>query len=248
MGHSPLTVRGPVRWVQHRLLKCGVEVRRSRPERTLAGARQMLLRERAIDVVIDVGANQGQFASSIRDQGWQGRIVSFEPSSDPFARLARNMAGDPNWEGGNYAIGATSGTVSLNVASNSWSSSIFESEPQLLGAAPDARVVSVEETQLRRLDEIVGSLFAASDKLMLKIDTQGYEAHVLRGASGIMSQIEVIQIELPATPLYKSTPLFPELAATIYAEGFELWSVEDGFRDPSMYRPLEYEALFARRR
>jgi hypothetical protein len=56
------------------------------------------LRQFKIDLVLDVGANMGQFASEIRHCGYAGRIVSFEPLSQAHGQLLQSSAGDSLWE------------------------------------------------------------------------------------------------------------------------------------------------------
>src|SRR2546423_8564507 len=67
--------------------------------------RLTLMKKSGIDLVIDVGANQGQFARTMRDQlSYRGRIVSFEPLTNAFAALRRAAAGDPSWICYNIAL------------------------------------------------------------------------------------------------------------------------------------------------
>ncbi|MBV9892011.1 MAG: FkbM family methyltransferase, partial [Rhizobacter sp.] len=71
-----------------------------------------------IDLVVDAGANLGQFAQSIRRKGYSGRIWSFEPVSYVHAALARAAAGDARWSVSKLALGSVPGEATLNVSSN----------------------------------------------------------------------------------------------------------------------------------
>ena len=93
--------------------------RRSDP----AAARKTLFAAMGIDVVLDVGANSGQFARQMRGEGYAGRIISFEPLSTAYEQLAAAATGEPSWEIHQCALGNTVGTAKLNIAGNSWSSS-----------------------------------------------------------------------------------------------------------------------------
>lgn len=72
-----------------------------------------ILDHHGIDVVLDVGANVGQYAARLRQGGWSGRIVSFEPLPDAHATLEAAAAPDALWEvAPRMALGASTGTVS----------------------------------------------------------------------------------------------------------------------------------------
>ncbi len=68
-----------------------------------------------IETVVDVGANVGQYSDGLRASGYRGRIVSFEPLADAYARLARRCAFDPGWTASREALGAEPGELELNV-------------------------------------------------------------------------------------------------------------------------------------
>ena len=102
--------------------RAGVEVIARQPRNFPRLRRPLLLREEGITLVLDVGANSGQWAMELRRGGYQGRIVSFEPGSDAFAALERAAEGDRLWECRQLALGSHSGTATLNLAANSVSS------------------------------------------------------------------------------------------------------------------------------
>ncbi len=60
--------------------------------------RGLLLVELGVDLVIDVGANVGQYGTQLRDWGYRGRIMSFEPMRDEYAALSRLAEADGNWD------------------------------------------------------------------------------------------------------------------------------------------------------
>ena len=114
--------------------------------------RAELIAEQGIDAVVDVGANEGLFAKRLRDDGFSGRIVSFEPLSSAFALLASASADDPNWECVQLALGATTGEATLNVARNLASSSFLPMDSGLPEAEPRVAYVGKEECSLATLD------------------------------------------------------------------------------------------------
>ena len=70
----------------------------------------------AINCVIDVGANVGRYGALLRNGGYRGRIVSFEPAAETFAELEKASDGDPDWQALRMALGARTGSMLLNLA------------------------------------------------------------------------------------------------------------------------------------
>ena len=136
-----------------------------------------------IDLVFDVGANTGQFAREIRDSGFKGRIVSFEPLSAAHQELTVAAASDQLWAvHERCALGDQEGSVTLNIAGNSVSSSVLEMAAVHAAAAPGSAYVGQEETTLVKLDSVAHKYIGGSQRPFLKIDTQGFEWQVLTGA------------------------------------------------------------------
>lgn len=136
------------------------------------------IEDREIDVVIDVGANIGQFGESLRADGYRGRIISFEPIESAFQTLSRKALADGNWEAHHCGLGAASGSATLHVSELSVFSSILDLTS--VAGLHDSRIAvdHTEEIPIRTLDQVAAEL---SGKILLKIDTQGYEKHVIGG-------------------------------------------------------------------
>ena len=101
----------------------GYEVRQYTPLRSLAAARERLLED--VDVVVDVGANAGQYGTMLRELGFEGRLVSLEPVAEAFAELAGLAAADGAWEAVCVAASDVDGEITLNVTGDSRSSSVL---------------------------------------------------------------------------------------------------------------------------
>ncbi|MBR1151581.1 FkbM family methyltransferase [Bradyrhizobium sp. JYMT SZCCT0428] len=82
------------------------------------------LQSRAVTLVLDVGANTGQFASYLRTEGYVGEIISFEPIKSAYNLLMGRMMHDSRWSGRNIGLGEAKGTATINVSENSVFSSI----------------------------------------------------------------------------------------------------------------------------
>jgi FkbM family methyltransferase len=207
-----------------------------------------LLAAAGIDAVLDVGANQGQYAAGLRIARFDGRLVSCEPLGDVHAALARRAAGDPDWTPVRTAVGAEVGTVTLHRSANTHSSSVLDMLPAHLAAAPDSGYVATEEVPLTTVDTLLDRYGLAPARTLLKIDVQGYEAAVLDGAAGALPDLAGVQVELSLVPLYAGQPLMPETMARLTGAGLALCAIEPGFTDPETGRMLQCDGVFLRDR
>lgn len=209
--------------------------------------RRDLLVQLKIDVILDVGANSGQYASAVRAVGFGGRIVSFEPIEMAFKKLEEQNAGDPLWDIYAFGLGPRAGTATINVAgNNAESSSLLAMAPRLLEEAPSAAYVAEETIRIETLDSLRGKVFRPNDRLWLKIDTQGYELSVLEGATETLKQVIGLEVELSLVSLYEEQPLLREALGRLEATGFQLIGVEEVFCDCSGLRTLQLNGLFER--
>lgn len=167
-----------------------------------------LIEQFEINVIFDVGANIGQFGSSMRDLGYAGKIISFEPQSAAFEKLRTAANRDPNWQVMNYALGAASETKSINVMKSSVFSSFSKPSHSEASCFENQNViVETEEVTIRRLDEVIGELDLKGDleNSFLKSDTQGFDRNVLEGCGPYLKYIRLLQIEVNAIPVYEGT-------------------------------------------
>src|SRR5579863_94872 len=163
---------------------------------TVARHTRAILRDRNIDFVIDVGANAGQFGQFMRqDVGYDGPMISFEPSPEIFRQLQAAAAGDRDWKVFNTGLGREPGVLPFNIMA----SSVFSSfrAPVKDNLFPDLNhVVYRIDVRIERLDDFVESRSFAFKKAFLKIDTQGYDLEVLHGAERLIDRVEAIETEL----------------------------------------------------
>jgi FkbM family methyltransferase len=208
-----------------------------------------LLHHHKLSTVLDVGANDGGYAMSIRQHGYSGRLLSFEPLNDPFSRLQKNSMADDLWKVTQCAIGNEDREVTINVAANGGaSSSILPMLQRHVAAAPDASYVSKEIARQYRLDEIVPPMVKDADNLYLKIDVQGYERSVLNGAERLLSSGQVIgmQLELSFVPLYDGGMTWLEGFQCAADYGMTLMALDPGFSDMTIGQTLQADAVFFR--
>ena len=205
--------------------------------------RASLLRELAIDHVLDVGANIGQYAVQLRLYGYRGAIDSFEPSSAAYQTLAGRAAGDRDWHVHHAGLARASGTATLHVSANSQSSSLLAMLPRHLESAPESAVVGEERVELTTLAHALD----AGARTFVKIDAQGSEHAILEGAGARLAEIAGLELELSLVPLYAGETLFPEMVQWLTSRGFALRAVGPGIADPRTGDLLQLDALFSRR-
>jgi FkbM family methyltransferase len=232
--------------IRARARKLGL--RRPSSDLTLARdrVRTGLMHECGVSVGLDVGANEGLFALRLRAAGYTGRIVSFEPLSEMFAKLDAASADDPLWECMHVALGSRAGRTRLNVAGNWLSSSLLPMNPRHRLAAPRSAYVGMQEVEISTLDNLSTRFLRADDRAYLKLDVQGSELDVLEGAERTLRQVEVLDVELSVLPLYDGAPLLSEVVAYLDDRRFRLVAIEPGFRHPETNAILQLEGLFAR--
>jgi FkbM family methyltransferase len=208
---------------------------------------QRSLNKFGIDLVFDVGANIGQFASELRSVGYGGEIVSFEPLSSAHRVLSKVANRDPNWKvHPRVAIGAHNGEIDINIASNSLSSSVLPMMESHLSAAADSGYIGTERTPIITLDMVAPQYLISCQRPLLKIDTQGFEREVLDGAKKTLPYVQGVYCELSLVPLYDGQHLWMDMIKRLNKEGFTLWSIQRGFTDHRDGRTLQVDASFFR--
>lgn len=199
-----------------------------------------------ISVVFDVGANIGQFARQLRDYGYAGKIVSFEPVKASFDRLSERARADSHWKALNIALGAFPQTVKINVSRNSVSSSIRPLEEKILAIEPAAEYVSVDLVRVESMDNLFTKYSRSGDRTFLKLDVQGYENEVLKGAQRCLREFRGVLLEASLSPVYQGEWLFHDVVEYFLSRGFILSHLENVFEDQSAGQLLQVDALFWR--
>lgn len=211
-----------------------------------AERRRLIMEARGIDLVLDIGANTGQFAQSLRGGGYKGRIVSFEPVSEAFQALQRTAAGDPLWSVVNLALGQEDGTASINISANSYSSSLLGVCGWALAVEPSIGFVGREDVALRRLDSVFDDVAEPNETVLMKIDAQGFELAIINGALKIIDKLELIQLEASLRPVYEGEPPIEQVIQHMSGLGFRIVAVDTGWEDLSTHEVLQVDLLLAR--
>lgn len=197
------------------------------------------------NTVVDAGANKGQFTIAARQLLRPERIYAFEPLPEIGAELARHCAAYSEIEVHHMALGASPGQGILHVNRHSQSSSLLPLRERHLAAFPDARELSEVVVNVGRLDEALAAESLVAP-VLLKIDTQGYEADVLEGATGVLDRLDYVVLETSFTPLYEGERTFREILALMESLLFEFARPVGTLRNPRTGEYLQVDALFCR--
>ena len=226
----------------------GIEISFFNPATSAAAQQVKALNMLGVDILFDIGANEGQFAREMREYGYKGTIVSFEPLTSARKKLLRLASDDPSWEvHKQLAIGDQDAEIELNVAGNSVSSSVLPMLKSHSNAAVGSAYVDSESVPVARLDSVSGSYLSSESKLFIKIDTQGFEWQVFDGAYETLKQARGVMCELSLVDLYEGQRLWRDIVERLENDGFILWALQKGFTNPRTGQTLQMDGIFLRR-
>lgn len=238
------------RGIQRVLNRFGYQIQRFPGQHSHERHLRALFSTLAVNCVIDVGAHEGEFYRFLRQSGYAGRVVSFEPLPESFALLQRVAANDPHWRAINVALGREAGTLPINVPDSSGFASFLQpntySQERFPKAHWEGRTVTV---RVERLESLYAEVVAGIERprVFLKMDTQGWDGHVLEGAGGALADVVALQSEVSVIPIYHGMRSIAESIAHYNTLGFELTSLFPVTFDADDVRVIEYDCVMCRR-
>ena len=189
-----------------------------------------------VDEIWDVGANVGQYGRMLRNIGFKGSILSFEPIPAAWEELAKSAHRDNNWEIFECcALGSISGLQNLNVTNDSVSSSLL--------VPNDKNTISAGLTvEVKRLDQVIHSR-RLGNKTLLKLDCQGGEYEIIESAGNYLQKFKYIQMELSIYPMYECEKDFISTINLMSKLNYEICFIYPGIID-SKGRMAQIEVIF----
>ncbi len=178
-----------------------------------------------INVVLDVGARHGEFASSLRAIGFKGFIASFEPVSTNFQALQANRGSDTNWQGFNMALGSQKTQLEINVTAGSAMSSFLKPNTYAKETFTEDSVVTRKEVvQVSTVADMLTEIRQRipTPRCYLKLDTQGFDLEVFKGAVPVLDSVFALQSEVSMKPIYENMPPYMEAIKVYESHGFEV--------------------------
>jgi FkbM family methyltransferase len=212
--------------------------------RVLAGAEHRRVLARDLALVVDIGANRGQFALAARRWSPRAKVVAFEPLGGPAAVFRRVFAGDDSVTLHQAAIAPLSGIQQMHVSGREDSSSLLPIAAAQSGIFPGTAEVSTTEVRVAPLSEFL----CAHDlpaPAMLKLDVQGYEYEALLGCEPLLARFDRVYCECSYVEFYAGQKLADEVIGWLAARGFHLVGRFNSTRD-SRGREVQADFLFRR--
>lgn len=207
---------------------------------------RQLFRHHSINVVLDVGANSGQYRDFLRDRvGFAGVIHSFEPQPLLSQVMQEASKKDGRWHVHGCALGSKSADMTLHVAARDTFSSFRE--PEVDGSPQFASSVAVSSdivVPVCRLDDL--TLEGMDGAIYLKCDTQGFDLEVIKGAERTLKRIRAMQFELAFRPLYAGVPPYQEVLAYVGDQGFDVSAFFPVSSEADL-RAIEMDCVMVRR-
>ena len=198
-----------------------------------------------IDLVLDVGANYGQFGSLLRREGYKGDIHSFEPVSHSFDNLKKASLNDKNWFVYKLAMGAACGKETINVSKASDMSSFLNSNDFGEEMFKKIDVVQKEEVEIGTIDSFLTQQVNDFDqkKILLKMDTQGYDLKVLEGSQSSLDYISGILSEISLIPIYSGMPHYLDALRKYEDHGFVVTGLYPVTREENSLSVIEMDCM-----
>lgn len=185
-----------------------------------------IVEEYGIDLIIDVGANKGQYVDFLRNEvDYQGLIISFEPDPENCRLLKKSRTADNQWLLMDYALGKEDHKLNLNVMESSVFNSFLTPDNSNTTQFKNQNMVNrTIKVSVKRLDKVLHDLSKSHkfERAFLKLDTQGFDLEVFSGASGSLDIILGVQTEVSVLPIYKNMPSLEESLAFFKAKGFQV--------------------------
>ncbi len=199
-----------------------------------------------VDCVLDVGANPGQFRDFAVSAGWLGPVISFEPVSTYYEAIASRASG--TWKCFRYALGNENCEKQISVFDSPGLASIRAADIESMNAflpRGSVRQVRSETVTVRRVADVFAEVAGSARRVLLKIDTQGYDLEVFRGAAEVLDKICVLWAEVSFLPIYENAPAFAETISEFGTRGFQVSGMFPVTLDKSL-RAVEFDCALVR--
>lgn len=198
-----------------------------------------------VRTVVDVGANKGQFALLALELFPDATVHAFEPLAAAFARLGTWSRSEHRLTRHCLALAATAGTQAMHVSARMDSSSLHPITDRQTAQFPHTHEVGREWVRVARLDETLTPMDLPAPAL-LKIDVQGGELEVLRGAAGVLPCFDWVYVECSFVEFYQGQGLVADVAERLEAAGFQATVLWRPCRDADG-RPVQADILFVQK-
>jgi FkbM family methyltransferase len=204
---------------------------------------QATLRRTTPDVVVDAGANRGQFSLDVVRALPSAVVHAFEPLRSEADVFEAVFAAQPNVTLHRLGLWSEAGSMAMHVSASPDSSSLLPIGATQSEIFPGTHGVGEDDVEVVRLDEVM-SAHDLGPRALLKIDVQGSELEVLRGAGELLRTFQWVYTELSLVQFYVGQPTAGAVIAHLVESSFELVDVTIATRHRG--RAVQVDALFER--
>jgi FkbM family methyltransferase len=182
----------------------------------------------------------------LRELGYQGQVISFEPLSSAYQQLQEKSRKDNKWSlAPRGALGDKDEEMTINIAANSQSSSVLPMLETHEKAAPQSVYIGSETVKVYQLDNIPLPITLDDfESIFAKIDVQGFEKQVIQGGKSLLPKIKGMQIELSLINLYEDQVLYQDMIQWLQTLGYQLYGISPAFVDPKTFQLLQVDGIF----
>lgn len=204
------------------------------------------LQNRNINIVFDIGANVGQFAEEIRHELPDAQIYSFEPVKETYDTLVENFSHDKKFRAFNVGLGSKKESKEIKISAYSLSSSFLPQSKTLETVFPHTKEVGTKTVSVERLDDIWNEVGEPHEGVLVKMDTQGFEAEVIAGGKACLSAASAVLIETSFVEIYSGQPLFDDIYKLLKELGFSYHGSLRAKRHPKTGEVMFEDSIFMR--
>jgi FkbM family methyltransferase len=196
--------------------------------------------------IVDVGGADGVIAKKFAAQFPNAKVYTFEPIKTTFQELLNTISGHQNIHGINKGLGAEKiEYATIHRLARVTSSSLFPAKTVISNSffAENLKNESVEDVSITTLDDEIPSDEQIN---ILKVDVQGYEVEVLKGAKHTLRRVKLLVLEMQNHDLYEGAPKYFELDEFVRKEDFILYDIVPSIRqDKQLY---EWDAIYVNKK
>ena len=195
------------------------------------------------DTVIDVGANIGQFSIASYHEFESAEIISIEPDRILAHRLKKNLSSNRCKKIICVAVGDYDGKIDLHINADPQNNSVLPLDEDRRSYFPDNIVLRKVTVPISRLDTLLNSKMLPKP-ILLKIDVQGYEEKVIKGAINTLLDIRWVVMEISFAHLYKGEAKFLPMINLMASYGFQFVKPLNFHQSEKSFDIIEMDALF----
>jgi FkbM family methyltransferase len=204
---------------------------------------EQILRNLETDLLLDVGANRGQFTLMARILHPGLPVRAYEPLAAEAAIYRAIHGAQRGIELHEFALGDREGTAEIHISGQADSSSLLPIGELQTRCFPGTEEVGSQRVRLATLDSLPGH-WQAAKRALLKLDVQGFELNVLRGATAALRHCAFVYVECSEVPLYAGQALRADVEDFLRGQRF----VQRGCANPLELegRLVQADYLFGR--